>query len=78
MSQHPTDLLIRELIGTQRAATADDIRQIIDRIAAAPFEPRTLGVPNDERGMVYLNRVTGAREDSLFYHLFKRVVVEGQ
>lgn len=77
-SQHPADRLIRELIGTRRAATVEETARIIERLVTTPFDPRLRGVRVKERGITYLGRAVGAREDSLFYHLVKRVVIEQQ
>lgn len=77
-SRHPADQLIRELIATGRAATAEEVGRIVARLATAPFDPRVRKVRQKERGVVYQGRTIGAREGSLFYHLAKRVVVERQ
>ena len=78
MSQHPVDVLIRDLIQSARSATAAEIEQIVERMASAPFEPRNMRVPVEHRGLSYLGRTLGARESALFYHLVKRLVVERQ
>ena len=78
LSQHPTDRLIREIIQSRRQATLDEIEQIIERMATVPFDPRVRNVRTREHGTVYGGRTVGAREESLFYHLSKRVVVEKQ
>ena len=77
-SQHPADALIRELIATRRAATSAEIAAIIARLASAPFDERPTRVSIAERGMAYLGHTLGAREDSLQYHLTKRVILEEQ
>lgn len=76
VSQDPTDRLIRELIRTRREATTEEVEWVIDRIAAAPFMGE-VRVPTRDRGLSYQGRTVGTREDSLFYHLAKRVS-EGQ
>ncbi len=38
-SQHPADVLIRELIRTRRATMPEEIAWIVERMATAPFEP---------------------------------------
>ena len=78
LSQGPADQLVRELIRTGRAATPDDVRRIIERMATAPFDPGAVRVRVSERGMHYQGRTIGARVDSLTYHLTKRVVLEEQ
>lgn len=78
LSPHPTDRLIRALIQTGRRATPEEIERIVDRLATAPFEPRPKRVGVAERGWQYQGRSLAAREESLFYHLVKRVVADGQ
>jgi hypothetical protein len=78
LSQHPADQLIRELIATRRRATAAEVAAIVALMASAPFDERIAHVRVIERGTEYLGRTLGAREDSLFYHLTKRVRLEGQ
>ncbi len=77
-SQHPVDRLIRELIQTGRPATSEEIDQIVERMATAPFDRRAVPVPRRLRGLTYRGRALGQREDSLTLHLFKRVVDEQQ
>ncbi len=76
ISRQPVDRLIRELIDTGRQATEAEIGRIIERMATAPFDPRVRPVPVKDRGLAYQGRVLGEREDSLFYHLVKRVRIE--
>jgi len=78
LSRHPTDRLIRELIQTGRPATEDEIGRIVDRMAAMPFDRCIIPVPTTLRGQTYRGHTLGAREDSLTYHLTKRVVDERQ
>ena len=78
LSPHPVDRLIRELIRTGRAATEDEVAQIVDRIATAPFNPHQATVDEIDRGRPFLGRTLRAVEESLFYHLYKRVVVQQQ
>ena len=78
LSQHPADRLIRDLIETGRQATPEELEQIIERMAMAPFEPRIRGVSPEDQGIAYQGHVLGEREASLFYHLVKRVMVEEQ
>lgn len=73
---HPTDRLMRELLLTRRKTTPRDVGQIVRRIATAPFMGE-VRVPPRDRGLSYLGRTVGARENSRFYHLAKRVA-EGQ
>ncbi len=74
----PADLLMRELFRTRRGTTAAERAQIVAHIAAAPFDPRRVRVRPDERGTRYGTIVLGESEDSLTYHLVKRVVIERQ
>ncbi len=77
-SQHPADLLIHELIQTRRPATDDKVEQIIGRMSDAPFDERIVRVRVEDRGLSYEGRMLGARADSLFMHVVKRVVKELQ
>ena len=76
LSQHSVDRLVRELIQSGRTASEPEIQQILGRIARAPFDPRVIAVPLDERGATYLGRALGDRERSAFVHLVRRVVVD--
>ena len=78
LSGHPVDRLIRELIGTRREATGDEIEQIVERLATAPFHPAVLPVPIHLRGLVFQGRTIGERADALTCHLIKRVVADRQ
>jgi hypothetical protein len=78
LSQHPVDRLIRDLIDTGRQATAEEIAQILDRMATAPFEPREAPVPAALQGTSYLGRPLGNRASALLVHLVQRVLVEEQ
>lgn len=75
-SEHPADLLIREILQSGRAVSADELHRILSRVAAAPFDRRIVPVPADERGLSHLGRTLGNREDSLFLHLLRRVVLD--
>ena len=77
-SLHPIDRLIRDLIRTGRPASDDEVALIVERMATAPFSPGLNRVPLPQRGTVFEGQVLSARESSLRYHLFKRVVLEGQ
>lgn len=77
-SQHPTDVLIRELIRGERRATDEEIARIVERMATAPFGRGTVHVRLEEREATYRGQMLGARADSLTYHLTKRVVIERQ
>jgi hypothetical protein len=72
------DRLIRELIRTRRAATSEEITQIVERIATAPFDPRMQRVKTTERGVRYGDYQLRRDTPSLIYHLVKRVVMERQ
>ena len=78
LSQHPADQLIRELVRTGREAMPEEIEQVVERMATAPFDPRVRSVGQQHRGLVYQGYALGEREPSLFYHLVKRVSVEAQ
>lgn len=66
------------MIRTGRSASDEEVEQIIERIATAPFDRRVIPVPTRLRGLAYQGRTLGAREDALTYHLTKRVVEERQ
>ncbi|HET7037316.1 MAG TPA: hypothetical protein VFI42_16645 [Thermomicrobiaceae bacterium] len=78
LSRHPTDLLIRELIATKRAATEAEIDAIIERMATAPFNQQVVRVPTRIRGVSYQGQTLGTQADSLFLHLVRRVVEDQQ
>lgn len=78
LSQHPVDRLILELIQSGRDVTTAEIDRIIGRIAGAPFNPRSVRVPQYERGARYRRYTLDARAPSLAYHLVKRVAIERQ
>lgn len=59
-------------------ATPDEVEQIIERMATAPFDQRLVRVPLDERGAMYQGDALGARANALTYHVIKRVVIEPQ
>lgn len=72
----PADHLIREILRTREPATGEEAGRILERIGGAPFMGE-VRVPPRHRGLRYGGREVRAREDSLFYHLAKRVD-EGQ
>ncbi len=76
--RHPADQLIRDLVQTNRTGQPWEVERIIQRLAVAPFDPRVITVPARERGLVYRGRVLLARAESLFVHLVRRVLVDGQ
>jgi hypothetical protein len=79
LSQRPVDRLIREIIATRRPVQADEIDQVVERIATAPFDPEPAApVRMKHRGMTYQGHTLGARASALTYHLVKRVVDDGQ
>lgn len=78
MDQHPVDRLVRELIVSGRLPDSEELTQIIDRMATAPFDARVVPVPVRMQGLVYHAQVLGTRADSLTFHLIKRVADERQ
>ncbi|MCX6022384.1 MAG: hypothetical protein NTZ05_11780 [Chloroflexi bacterium] len=76
LSPHPTDRLMRDLITTGRAATPEDVRQIIERMATAPFDQRVLSVDGPLRGKLFQGSRIGFQEDSVRLHLMRRVLVD--
>jgi hypothetical protein len=78
LSQHPVDVLIRHIIAGERRATDDDIGRIIERVATAPFDPRTILLPVPLRGRRFLGQILQTREPSLVVHLAQRVLGENQ
>jgi hypothetical protein len=78
-SQHPIDHLIRDVIVSRRLASPEEIAEIVNRIATAPFDPQPdVPVLRIHRGLVYQGQQLGARASSLTYHLIKRVVDDCQ
>lgn len=77
-SPNSVDDLIRELIDTGRPTKSGEVRRILSHIAGSPFNQATTRVSRKYRGLSYQGRTVGNREDSLFFHLAKRVVVEEQ
>ena len=77
LSQHLVDRLIRELVRTGRAATVQEIQQIIERMITVPINPERIRVPMRHRGLTYQGHSLAARDDSLIYHLTRRVL-DGQ
>jgi len=77
-SQHPVDLLIRDLVQTRRSVTDDEIGRIIDRMADVPFDERIVAVRLRFRGLTYQEQTLGDRERAVFLHLIQRVVVDEQ
>lgn len=70
------DHLIREILRTREPATDEEAGRILERLGGAPFMGE-VRVPPRHRGLRHGNRTVRAREDSLFYHLAKRID-EGQ
>lgn len=77
-SQHPVGGLIRRLVDAGREITPEDAREIVGRMATAPFHREMVRVPTKLRGLAYSGRTLGAREETLFVHLVQRVLVDGQ
>ena len=77
-SGHPVDQLIRALILAPRTAAAVEIERIRDRISTASFNMGKVKAESDERGLVYLDRRIQSRDNSLFIHLVRRVVLDQQ
>lgn len=71
------DDLIRTIISTRRRPTDDEIAQIAERIASAPFQTTIVRVPHYLR-VPFQGRTLGSREPSLLAHLIKRTHGEGQ
>lgn len=79
LSSHPVDRLIREIIVADRQASPEEIGDIVERIASAPFDPRPdVVVATKDRGLSYLGHVLGPRAPALTYHLAKRVIDDRQ
>jgi len=75
---YPADQLIHDLIAHPRPATEEEIRQIADRIASAPFSTESQRVPVLERGFTYRGVQFGTLEDSLTLHFVHHVIMEAQ
>ena len=67
-SQHPVDRLIRELVDTGRAATAEEVMRIGDRMATVLFASHEVRIYPEEQGASYQGVTLGVRADSLTYH----------
>lgn len=78
VSRHRVDELIRTLLATGRPPAADEVEQILERLAAAPFHHGSRAIPPELQGLAYGGRTIRAREDSLFAHVVKRVLDERQ
>jgi hypothetical protein len=78
LSDHLTDRLIRELILTGRKAGRGEIARILDRMATAPFNSRAVLASPDEQGLHYRGRTVLERDESLFIHLVRRVILDEQ
>jgi hypothetical protein len=76
LSEDPTDRLIREIIRTKQPASPEEIDRILERVSGATFMGE-VKVPPRHRGLEYQGRAVGAKDESLFYHLARRVD-EGQ
>ena len=66
VSQQPVDRLLRTVMQTGWVVRPEEVEQILDCIAAAPFDPRIVAVRLKLRGRTYQGRTLGARERSLF------------
>ena len=60
-SPHSVAQLIRQLIDSDRTATAEEIEQIVERLATVPFNSRIFAVPVEDRGLTYQGQTLGAR-----------------
>jgi hypothetical protein len=78
VSGHPADRLIRELIRSERTASPDEVREITERLATAPFDPREIAVPRELRGRTYAGRRLANRERAALVHLAQRVLIDAQ
>lgn len=78
LSEHSVDRLIRELVRTRRAASYSEIGLVLDRIGPASFDTRLARIPVRERGLIYDDRVVRDRDDQLFVHLVRRVLIDRQ
>lgn len=78
MSQQRIDLLIRELVAGNRRASSADVQDIIQWMASAPFDSRTVRVPRSLQGVTYLGYTLTLQEPALLAHLIQRVVVDRQ
>lgn len=59
-SQDPVDRLIRELIRTRREATAEEVDEIVERMATVPFNDEDRRTPGKARGTYLGQRIGGA------------------
>jgi hypothetical protein len=78
LSQHPADRLIRELIRIGRQATGEEIQQIVEKAATAPFDTREVRVPQLLRGATYQGHTFTNRASCLLIHVAQRVLLDEQ
>jgi hypothetical protein len=78
LSQHPVDILIRQIIGGGRRSIAGDIEQVVERIATAPFDPRIRVVPSALEGRDFDEKALASIAPSVVVHLLTRVFVDDQ
>lgn len=77
-SQHPVDVMIRDVIATQWQPASEEVDQIVQRMAGAPFSNELVGVQTKYRGLTYQGIVLGRYQDSFTFHFMRRIVVDEQ
>jgi hypothetical protein len=76
LSQHPVDILIRQIIAGVYRPSESDIDQVIERIATAPFDERPFRVPPELIATTEFGLSLGVREPSLIIHYARRLLEE--
>jgi hypothetical protein len=77
-SSHPVDRLIRELMQIGQRVDQRKVELILNRMARAPFNPRAEPARTDELGLRCQGRTVQRRNESLFVHVVRRVVMDEQ
>ena len=78
LSPHPVDQLIRELIRTGRAASPEEVEQVIERVSTAPFAQQPVAVPAELQDVPLSGQRLGPRARSLLVHLAQRILLDQQ
>jgi hypothetical protein len=70
--------MVREVLDTGRTMTRFERVLLVEAVATAPFNPNVVTVRLEHQGSRYLDVELGTHAASLTYHLFQRVILEGQ
>lgn len=78
LSQHRIDVLIRRIASGSYRPSAGEVKQILEKIAAAPFDPKQAPVPPPLVGTSYLDFDLGDHAPAAIVHLIQRVIGDEQ